>query len=139
MTSEGFVLHERLAADCLTVGDLPLCRVLLMNDARFPWLILVPRRPDIREVFELEGGDQAALFAETTLTGQRLLNLCGGEKLNFAALGNQVPQLHMHVISRRSDDPAWPAPIWGVGEAEPYPADERDDILATLRATLGLS
>ncbi len=116
-----FVLHPRLAADCLPVGDLELCQVLLMNDSRYPWLILVPRVADIREVFELTSAAQAQLWREVTATGQNLLAASGSTKLNIGALGNLVPQLHVHVIGRRADDAAWPAPVWGLGVATGYP------------------
>lgn len=126
-----FTLHERLAADTHVVGDLALCRVLLMNDARFPWLILVPRRDALREVYELASEDQALLWSEATQLGELLMHGFSGNKLNIATLGNQVPQLHVHVIVRHQDDAAWPGPVWGVGKAEPYP--QLAKILARVR------
>lgn len=127
MTAGGFALHERLAADTVLVGDLPLCRVLRMNDARFAWLILVPRRADIVEAYELPDADQATLWREATLAGKALMTHVGGDKLNIAALGNQVPQLHIHVIARHKGDAAWPGPVWGVGTTEPL-ADAAGEI-----------
>lgn len=116
-----FALDPRLAADTVVIGDLPLCRVLRMNDARFAWLILVPRRAEIVEAYGLPAAEQASLWQEATQVGQALMAHAGGDKLNIAALGNQVPQLHLHVIARKRDDAAWPGPVWGVGMAEPLP------------------
>lgn len=117
-----FSLHDRLAADTHPMVDLPLCQVRLMDDARFAWLILVPRRDAIVEVSDLNESEQARLWHEATRLGVALKAELGGDKLNLATLGNQVPQLHFHVIVRRRDDAAWPGPVWGVGTPEPYPA-----------------
>ena len=121
-----FSLSERLAADTHVIADLALCRVLLMNDARFPWLILVPRRAGIVEVSDLDADDQARLWREATQLGSAFKAALGGAKLNLATLGNQVPQLHLHVIVRYRDDAAWPGPVWGVGTPEPYAPNELD-------------
>ncbi|GAA5171861.1 HIT domain-containing protein [Modicisalibacter zincidurans] len=121
-----FSLHERLAADTHVIVDLALCRVLLMNDARFPWLILVPRRAGIVEVGDLDADDQARLWQEATRLGSALKAALDGDKLNLAILGNQVPQLHFHVIVRYRGDAAWPGPVWGVGTPEPYATSELD-------------
>lgn len=122
--SAGFTLHERLAADTAPIADLDLCAALLMNDARFPWIILVPRRAGLREIEGLSEADQHQLLREIHRASAAVRALCAvGRpcvKLNVAALGNMVPQLHIHVIARRADDPAWPGPVWGVGETEPY-------------------
>ncbi|WP_252106203.1 MULTISPECIES: HIT domain-containing protein [unclassified Halomonas] len=115
-----FELDSRLAADTLSLADLPLCRALLMNDARYPWVILVPRRQGVREIFELSSDDQTQLHRETTALGQALHLAFQGDKLNVAALGNVVSQLHVHLVVRFEQDDAWPAPVWGKGEAEPY-------------------
>ena len=115
-----FKLHERLAEDCFEICNLEICTILLMNDARYPWLILVPRRPDLRDLHEIAEAEQAQVFAEITQASQVLESLYAPHKLNVAALGNQVPQLHIHVIARTQDDPAWPGPVWGVGAAEAY-------------------
>ncbi len=112
-------LHPRLAADTELVCDWPLCRVLLMNDARYFWLILVPRRDGLTEITDLTPQERAILMEETARAGQ-IIKAAGAAKLNIAALGNQVPQLHMHVIGRAPGDPAWPNPVWGRGEAAPY-------------------
>lgn len=131
-----FVLHPRLAADTLHVGDLPLCRVLRMNDARFAWLVLVPQRADIVEAYELPAAEQAMLWREATDVGRALMAHTGGDKLNIAALGNQVPQLHIHVIARKQGDAAWPGPVWGVGTPQPI-ADTSAEI-QRLQNALGL-
>lgn len=135
---EEFSLHQRLTADTIAVGDLALCRVLLMNDANYPWLILVPRRPHIREVFELSVGEQGLLWGEVTDVGEKLMQAFDGHKLNIAALGNQVPQLHVHVIVRQETDPAWPGPVWGAVPAEAYPEDAAEQRCDELREMFGL-
>ena len=128
-------LDPRLEADTYPITELPLSRVLLMNDARFAWLILVPRRAGVSEVSDLDAADQAQLWREATQLGAAFKAALGGDKLNIATLGNVVSQLHVHVIVRRHDDAAWPAPVWGHGEAEPYDLDglaERRDVALAL-------
>ena len=120
-----FSLHERLAADTFLVTDLTLCRVLLMNDRRFPWLILVPRRAGLRDFDDVTGAEKPDFHAEIDLASAVLREVAGAEKMNVAALGNMVPQLHVHVIARFAGDAAWPGPVWGVGQAEPYGEDEK--------------
>ena len=115
-----FELHPRLDQDCFRVCDLTLTRVLLMNDARYPWCILVPREPHLRELHDLPSTMRERLFTEIELVSVALQNLFTTEKINVAALGNQVPQLHIHVIARHSQDAAWPNPVWGAGAPEPY-------------------
>ncbi len=115
-----FVLDSRLQQDTFVLGDLPLSRVLLSNDARYPWFILVPRREDVSEVFQLSAEDQQALWAETALMGEVLKDAFEADKINIATLGNVVSQLHMHVIVRYRSDDAWPAPVWGCHPAKPY-------------------
>ncbi|MHB0776134.1 HIT domain-containing protein [Halomonas sp. WWR20] len=127
-----FTLHPRLEADTHFLADLPPCQVRLMDDRRFAWLVLVPRQADVSEVYELSSADQARLWQEATTLGQGLMQVTAGDKLNLATLGNQVAQLHLHVIARRRDDVAWPAPVWGQGIPEPYD----DDTLARLRERL---
>ncbi|MDX1497304.1 MAG: HIT family protein [Salinisphaeraceae bacterium] len=122
-----FELHPQLAADTEVIGDLPLCRVLLMNDANYPWLILVPRRADTREVYELSIGQQGLLWGEVTEVGENMMQQFDGHKLNIAALGNMVPQLHIHVIVRYENDPAWPGPVWGAQAAQPYEAADLEE------------
>ncbi len=120
---EAFELHPRLAADCTVVGDLPLSRLLLLNDARYSWFVLVPRRAGITEVFELEESEQWQLWRESARLSRYLKEVCGAHKINIGALGNLVPQLHVHHIARFVDDPAWPGPVWGHSAASPYKKD----------------
>jgi diadenosine tetraphosphate (Ap4A) HIT family hydrolase len=117
-----FALDPRLAADALPIGDLPLSSVLLMNDARFPWLVLAPRIAGVSEVTDLAEADAAALMTEIRVATRVMLDLARPDKVNFGALGNVVPQLHVHVVGRFRSDPAWPGPVWGFGARTPYPA-----------------
>lgn len=132
-----FELDPRLAADTVPVTDWPLCRVLLMNDSRFPWLVLVPRRPGVVELHQLEPGDAATLMGEVTTASRRLAALTGADKMNVAALGNVVPQLHVHVVARFATDPLWPRPVWGVLPGLPYEAPALSDRVRSLRQLLG--
>ena len=132
----GFALHPRLEADTVTIGDWPLCRVLLMNDAQYPWFILVPRREGAREIYQLGDADQAQLLRESSQLSRALMQAFRGDKLNVAALGNVVPQLHLHHIVRFAGDPAWPAPVWGRHPARPYAPAEQAERLKALRAVL---
>src|SRR3954451_19068753 len=109
-----WTLHPQLAADTVIVGDLPLSRVRVMNDANYPWLILVPRKADITEVIDLEEAVQTQLMSEVTRVARALREITACHKLNIAALGNVVPQLHVHVIARFRNDAAWPNPVWNV-------------------------
>ncbi len=115
-----FVLDERLQQDTVTLGDFPLCRLLLMNDASYPWFILVPRREEVSELFQLDSADQQLLWREATALAEMLKDTFGADKMNVATLGNVVSQLHVHVIARRRGDTAWPAPVWGFQSAKPY-------------------
>jgi diadenosine tetraphosphate (Ap4A) HIT family hydrolase len=133
-----FALAERLQADCLLVGDAPLSRVLLFNDARYPWVILVPRRIGVSEIYQLQVGDQQQLIAESSKLGEWLMSSFQGDKLNVAAIGNLVPQLHLHHVVRFRDDPAWPAPVWGHSTAVPYDRDVARERIAGLRGALDL-
>ena len=116
-----FTLDQRLAADTLPVGELPLSSVLLMNDARFPWFVLVPRLADAHEITDLAEADAAALMSELRIATRVMLDLARPDKVNLGALGNVVPQLHVHVVGRFRSDPAWPGPVWGHGSRAPYP------------------
>jgi diadenosine tetraphosphate (Ap4A) HIT family hydrolase len=116
----GFRLDRRLEADSIAISRLGLCQLRLMNDSRWPWLILVPQRRDAEEIFHLTPLDQTLLTFETCETARALKQATGCEKINVAALGNQVRQLHVHVVARTMRDPAWPGPVWGVGNASPY-------------------
>lgn len=131
-----FTLHERLAADTVEVARWPLCHVLLMNDAGYPWLVLVPARPGISEIFQLPPEDRDRLMAEASAAAETLQRLFAADKMNVAALGNVVPQLHIHVIARHTTDPAWPRPVWGVAPAQPYEPATLADRLALLRTQL---
>lgn len=128
-----FQLHPRLAADTAVICDLALCRVLLMDDATWPWLILVPRRAGLRELIDLPRGEQHALGDEIALASQVLRALFTPDKLNVAALGNVVEQLHVHVIARHVDDPAWPAPVWGRQPPQAYAVAAREARAEALR------
>jgi diadenosine tetraphosphate (Ap4A) HIT family hydrolase len=116
-----FALDARLAADTIPVGDLALSSVLLMDDARFPWLILVPRRTGVSELTDLAEADAALLIEEMRIAARVITELARPDKLNVGALGNIVPQLHVHVVGRFRSDPAWPGPVWGHGTRTPYP------------------
>ena len=131
-----FTLHPQLAADSLVLGDFPLCRLLLMNDANFPWFILVPRRAAVREIYELPDHDQQQLLRESSHLAARLTRIFRADKLNLAALGNLVPQLHIHHVVRYQDDPCWPAPVWGKLSARPYAAARVEEIQESLAAAL---
>lgn len=131
-----FALDPRLAQDTIVLGDFPLCRLLLSKDANYPWFILVPRRADISEVFELQADDQQQLWKETTFLAQALQGAFAADKMNVATLGNVVAQLHMHVIVRRRDDAAWPAPVWGKMPAIEYDNAGLEEIGQRLRAVL---
>lgn len=120
-----FALHPRLASDCFALAELDLCTLLLMNDAQYPWCILVPRRDEVREVYELSDADQSQLLRESSALGRALMRAFGGAKLNIAALGNMVPQLHLHHIVRFEHDVAWPGPVWGRHAPRPYDAAGR--------------
>lgn len=129
-----FVLHHRLEADTFFIADWPLCRVLLMNDARYPWLILVPRREGMVELMDLAIEDRTVLMGESTRAGEIVRARPGVTKVNIGALGNLVPQLHVHVLGRHPGDPAWPGPVWGHGSAVPYETAARDRLIAEVRS-----
>jgi diadenosine tetraphosphate (Ap4A) HIT family hydrolase len=131
-----FALDSRLQQDTLTIGDFPLCRLLLSNDANYPWFILVPRRDDISELFQLDVADQQRLWQETTALAEVLKDSFDADKMNVATLGNVVSQMHMHVIVRKRDDIAWPAPVWGKHPAKPYSAEQVAVIRERLRLVL---
>lgn len=131
-----FAIDPRLAADTRPVGELSLSRLLLMDDARYPWLILVPRIAGARELLDLDEADRGMLLGEISLVSRALEALFKPDKLNIAALGNVVPQLHVHLIARYQADAAWPRPVWGVGEREPYADGACDARIAALRDAL---
>ena len=129
-------LHPQLVLDTVPVGDLPLARALLTNDANYPWLILVPRLPGLVELIDLEENAQVQLLGEIAATALALKGITRCDKLNIAALGNQVPQLHVHVIARRHTDAAWPKPVWGVAPPLPYEKAQQRAFLESLRQSL---
>lgn len=129
-----FALHPHLAADTVFVADWALSRVLLMNDARYPWLILVPRRDGATEMFDLELQDRATLMEEIARASRDLKAMSAAAKINVGALGNLVPQLHIHVVARGPGDAAWPGPVWGHGTSMPYEAAQRGALIAELHA-----
>ncbi|MFN7101246.1 MAG: HIT family protein [Pseudorhizobium sp.] len=128
-----FALDERLERDSELVTVLGLCQLRLLKDSRWPWLMLVPQRQGISEIFELTPLDQALLTFETNSVASALKKATGARKINVGALGNIVGQLHVHVVARQEGDPNWPGPIWGYGSAEPYPDDAtKQDLLTKL-------
>lgn len=131
-----FLLHPRLESDCIFLADLPLSRLLLMSDARYPWCILVPRRDDLSEIYQLADKEQRQLWSESAILGKGMMEAFGGDKLNIAALGNLVPQLHLHHIVRYRDDAAWPGPVWGVGTPAAYSDSQLGEVRERLRAVL---
>lgn len=128
-----FELHPRLAADCIQVGSLPVSRLLLLNDARYTWFVLVPERAGVTEVFELDEVDQQQLWRESARLSRYLKEVCGADKINIGALGNLVPQLHVHHVARFVDDPAWPGPVWGHSAAVAYGQDALQERLQSVR------
>lgn len=132
----GFALHPQLAADTVPVLDLDLCAVLLMDEVAWPWLVLVPRRPALREFMDLDAGGQQVLMDEIVRAQRALQSLYRPDKLNVGALGNMVPQLHIHVIARRQDDPAWPGPVWGAKAKERCSPEELAQRVAAMRGAL---
>ena len=126
-------IHPQLAADCIVLGRFPLCHLLLMNDRNYPWFILVPDRANIREIYQLEAAERRQLMDESCLLSEFLMNAFNGDKLNVAALGNLVPQLHLHHVVRYESDLAWPAPIWGKHPTLPYSVAALDEIKLKLK------
>jgi len=131
-------LHSQLQQDTVDIGDLPLSRVLVIKDAHYPWLLLVPRRADVSEIIDLGEVEQAQLMTEISRVGRVLKEITKCDKLNVAALGNMVPQLHIHIIARRSSDVAWPRPVWGVMPPLPQDAEELQNFISALRRKIWL-
>ena len=131
-----FQLHPQLAKDCLVIKDLELCRLLLMNDKNYPWCILVPMREGKKDLYELTDAEQKQFIAESSRLSSVMMSLFKGKKMNVAALGNMVPQLHIHHIVRNEGDPCWPKPVWGQVPAVPYKAEEAQSLIAKLGAAL---
>lgn len=131
-------LHPQLERDTLSVGDLPLCRTLIIKDANYPWLLMVPRRTDVVEILDLDEVERAQLMTEVSRVAQALKDITQCDKLNIAALGNIVPQLHVHVIARRKTDAAWPKPVWGVAPALPFDPEVLEDFRKAVRSKVWL-
>jgi len=131
-----FTLHDRLKSDTVEIARLRLSVVLLMNDSSFPWLLLVPMREGVKEIHDLSREDRALLIEEISVCSKAVQRLFAADKINVGALGNIVPQLHVHVIGRSGTDRAWPGPVWGAGAAVPYSQEELDKMLALLRKAL---
>jgi len=130
------ILHPQLEKDCFIVGRFPLCLLLLLNDANYPWFILVPQRENICEIHQLSEMDQIQLIHESSALAECIEDTFKADKINIAALGNMVPQLHVHHIVRYKTDASWPAPIWGKVPAIPYSADDANDLSERIRLLL---
>lgn len=126
-------LHDQLKKDCFVLGEFKLCSLLLLNDANYPWFILVPMREQVTEIHQLSEQDQLQLLQESICFSRCLEDVFKPDKLNIAALGNVVPQLHIHHIARYTTDACWPAPVWGAVQAVPYGDDQRSDITSKLK------
>ncbi len=138
MPDPAWSLHSQLKQDTIDIGDLPLCRVLVIKDANYPWLLLVPRRPDVGEIIDLDEVEQAQLMTEVSRLARALKEITKCDKLNVAALGNVVPQLHVHVIARRKTDAAWPRPVWGAAPPLAHDAEEVQNFISALRRKIWL-
>ena len=137
--SPAWSLHPQLERDTTLLGDLPLSRVLIINDANYPWLLLVPRRTGAVELIDLDEVERSQLMTEIALVSRALKDVTECDKLNVAALGNAVPQLHVHLIARRKTDKAWPKPVWGAVPAIPHDAKELDRFMVTMKTKLWVS
>lgn len=134
-----WALHPQLQQDAETVGDLALSRLLISNDANYPWLLLVPRRAGASEIVDLDAADQRQLMTEIAMVSMALKTITACDKLNVAAIGNMVPQLHVHVVARRRDDPAWPKPVWGAVPARAWDHGARERLVAAVRGKIGFA
>lgn len=132
------ILHKQLEKDCIVLGQLDLCAVLLMPDANYPWLILVPQRENISEIYQLSDTDQQQLMRESSQVSYLLAELFEADKINVAALGNMVPQLHVHHVVRYKIDAAWPAPVWGALPAKKYSDVALQDVQKRLQKALNI-
>ena len=133
-----FHLHPRLEQDCIAVGRFELCRLLMMNDSQYPWFILVPERMDLQEIYQLSKEERELLTEESSYLAENLAALYRADKMNIAAIGNKVPQLHIHHIVRYRTDKAWPAPVWGKFDAVPYTERQIADNLVRIKDQLGI-
>ena len=133
---QNYRLHERLAADTISLGRSGLCEIRLMNDQTLPWVLLVPALAGIREIYELSPAQQHLLMQESSALSRGMMDVFGGDKMNVAALGNMVPQLHLHHIVRFEDDPAWPGPVWGKQPPVPYDKSRLEEVKRSLATGL---
>ncbi len=133
-----FQLHPRLKQDCIAIGRFELCRLLMMNDSQYPWFILVPERADMHEIYQLSKTERQLLTEESSYLAENLAALYQADKMNIAAIGNIVPQLHIHHIVRYQTDKAWPAPVWGKFDAIPYTEQQIADNLARIKEKLNM-
>ncbi len=133
-----YSLHPRLATDAIHIGEFRLSQVLLMNDSRFPWLVLVPRRGDLVEIVDLPQADRAQLMEEIARCSDALKRLTAAPKINVGAIGNRVAQLHIHVVARFDTDAVWPEAVWGRGSPVPYEAEARHERVLAISRSLGL-
>jgi diadenosine tetraphosphate (Ap4A) HIT family hydrolase len=138
MSESTWSLHPQLTKDTIDIGDLPLSRVLVIKDANYPWLLLVPRREGAVEIIDLDEVAQAQLMTEISRVSRAVKDITKCDKLNIAALGNVVPQLHVHVIARRTSDVAWPRPVWGVAPPLAHDAEEVQTFISAIRRKIWL-
>ncbi|TRX57483.1 HIT domain-containing protein [Thalassomonas sp. M1454] len=130
--SEEFKLHPDLQRDGIEIADLPLCKLLLCNDSNYPWFIMVPKRSDVKDIYELSWTDQLQFLNESSAVSEILMQCFNGDKMNVAALGNVTPQLHIHHVVRFAEDPSWPKPIWGQLPLVPYSEKELNSLKGKL-------
>jgi diadenosine tetraphosphate (Ap4A) HIT family hydrolase len=133
-----FQLHPRLKEDCIAIGRFELCQLLMMNDSQYPWFILVPERADVQEIYQLSKTERELLTEESSYLAENLAALYQADKMNIAAIGNIVPQLHIHHIVRYQTDKAWPAPVWGKFDAVPYTERKIADNVARIKERLNM-
>ena len=133
-----FQLHPRLEQDCIAIGRFELCRLLMMNDSQYPWFILVPERADLQEIYQLSTADRQLLIEESSYLAENLAVLFNADKMNIAAIGNMVPQLHIHHVVRYQIDKAWPAPVWGKFDTVPYTEQQIAENLVRIKSQLGM-
>ncbi|MCW8834014.1 MAG: HIT domain-containing protein [Colwellia sp.] len=136
--SATFTLHPQLVKDCFELADFPLCKLLLCNDSAYPWFILVPKVDDVTDIYQLDWQQQQQLLNESSMLSELLMQVFGGDKMNVAALGNVVEQLHVHHVVRFKADVSWPKPIWGQQALTPYLAEELERLKAKLLPKLSI-
>jgi diadenosine tetraphosphate (Ap4A) HIT family hydrolase len=132
-----FQLHPRLQQDCIVIGRFELCQLLMMNDSQYPWFILVPQKSDVTEIYQLTKLDRRLLIEESSFLTENLASIFQADKMNIAAIGNLVPQLHIHHVVRYQDDKAWPLPVWGKFSAVQYTEQQINEILNLLKDRMG--